>query len=132
MLCQEAIGDSVSLTYSQSQKVSGKDFGYTVGTHSLSYGQIVALAGDFYANWSASPGDVEQISDNWDTNPEQSIALALKNAQLLSSNEGGYIDCILSTMTAEDKDVQDGLKASKDPAQVTATLMCIQRVTDLL
>lgn len=81
----------------------------------------MALAGDFYANWSVAPGDVEQISDNWDTNSEQSVNLALKNAQQLSSDEGGYLNCILSTMEAQNKEVSDALRGGQDPAQVRGT-----------
>jgi hypothetical protein len=63
---QEHIGDVVKLEFDD-ETISGKDFQYTVGKNTLTYSLIIALAGDFYGNYTSLPGDVEQISDNWDT-----------------------------------------------------------------
>ena len=116
---QKRIGDAVSLYYVDGN-VSGLDFGYQAGSQTLSFGYIVALAGDFYANYKfMSRGCVEQISDSWTSQPEQSIKLFQTIAKSLSSDSDGYLKCIVTAMAAQEKDVQDGISKGKDPAQVS-------------
>lgn len=105
-----------------SGNISGADFNYTIGSQSLSYGLIVALAGDYYANYSViEPGDQEQISDHWDDDPERSITLATKIMNTLLNDDGGYLASILKTMAEQEQIVRDGIAAGKDPAQVLLT-----------
>ena len=117
---QKSIGDSLVLLYDNEEEVSGLDFQYAAGSHTLSLGHVVALAGDFYGNWKTfSTGCVEQISDSWTVNPEQSITLFLKIAGWLSSDNGGYLQCILRNMAAQEQNVTDSMEQGKDPAQVS-------------
>ncbi|CAL1694606.1 unnamed protein product [Somion occarium] len=113
----EAIGNKVTLYY-DSGNIPGVEFNFAIGSQSLSYGLVVALAGDFYANWKLGTGDVEQISDSWDTNPEHSIDLAMKIVNTLLNDDGGYLACILKAMADQEKEVLDGLASGQDPAQV--------------
>ena len=100
--------------------MDGIDFGYQAGAQKLSLGYVVALAGDFYANWNTmSSGCVEQISDSWTSNSEKSIQLFLSIAKILSSDTGGYLQCIIKTMAAQEKEVRDAATQGKDPAQVS-------------
>ena len=108
------------------ETVSGLDFRYVVTNDSqtLSLGYIVALAGDFYANWAwVSTGCVEQVSDSWTLNPEQSINLFLEIAKSLSTDKGGYLQCIVDTMAAQEKVVTDSVEQGKDPAQVSLKMI---------
>ncbi|MCJ1391167.1 hypothetical protein MMC18_004029 [Xylographa bjoerkii] len=113
----ESIGDAVLLQYDQGN-VYGSKFAYQAGSHILSLGYVVALAGDFYANWdTVSAGCVEQVSDYWTTNEERSIQLFLKIAKTLFSDSGGYLQCIIQTMAAQENDVRNGIGQGEDPAQ---------------
>ncbi|KAJ6536989.1 hypothetical protein B0H19DRAFT_1182297 [Mycena capillaripes] len=114
----EDIGNSVWLKF-DTDTILGKDFKFKVGKSTLTYGLIVALAGDFYGNYTALPGDVEQISDNWDTNPHSSIAIGLKVAKWLSDDTEGYLAAVLTTMNKEKGEVFDRLKnGAEDVAQL--------------
>ncbi|KAJ7922002.1 hypothetical protein B0H13DRAFT_2413373 [Mycena leptocephala] len=90
------------------------------GNKTLTYGLIIALAGDFYGNYTSSSGDVEQISDNWDTYPDASIALGIEVAKTLSGDTEGYLSGILNTMTNEENEVLDGIQKGQDVAQIFA------------
>jgi hypothetical protein len=95
----QRIGDNIRLQYSNGTTVSGRDFGYEAGSCKLSYGLVCALAGDFYGHYKLF-GDAEQISDKWDSKPEESITRFLKNANLLSGDVGGNLKSILQDMAS--------------------------------
>ena len=117
---QKLIGDNLRLFYDDEKEVPGIDFQYVAGSHTLSLGDVVALAGDFYGNWKTlSTGCVEQISDSWTVDPERSISLFLTVAEWLSSDNGGYLKCILENMAKQEKNVTDSVEQGKDPAQVS-------------
>ena len=102
-----------------SGSVKGKDFKFAVGRNILSFGLVVALAGDFYANYSRLPHvEVEQISDNWATDPESSIRLALSLAKSLSTDAEGYLGPVLTLIGDQKTEVDAGIKAGRDVAQV--------------
>ena len=120
---QKLIGDKLVLYYDE-EDVSGLDFQYQAASHTLSLGYIVALAGDFYGNWkTVSTGCVEQVSDHWTSQPEQSISLFLTIAEWLRVDNGGYLSCIIDNMAAQEQKVTDGERQGKDPAQVSLPLM---------
>ncbi|KAJ6528628.1 hypothetical protein DFH09DRAFT_1371197 [Mycena vulgaris] len=117
----EDIGDKVMLQFDGGKTVSGKDFAYPAGAqgeHPLSYGLVVALAGDFYGKVKATPGDREQLSDRWDTDRESSIVLAFKLAKSLSTDKKGYLVRVLKTMAEERTQVLAGIAKGQDVAQI--------------
>jgi hypothetical protein len=69
------IGDRLLLCFDDGN-IAGADFRYAgpgFGDNlTLSYGQIVALASDFYCNCQTL-GDAEQISDLWHAHQERSV-----------------------------------------------------------
>jgi hypothetical protein len=128
---QETIGNKVILTYSD-KKVAGILFNYNADGQILSYGKIVALAGDYYGNYSWFR-DAEQISDKWDSNRQSSLDLAKNNAGLLSSNKERWLKTLVDYMEVEATDVKNAMKAGKDPAQVDPTFHFIEyRRTQIL
>lgn len=96
----------------------GRDFNYRAGSSNLTYGDIVALGGDFYANWSYTGDCPEQISDKWYSNKTASVEQFLSDAKALATDAGGYLRCILSTMRSQENEVQTGIRNGEDPAQV--------------
>ncbi|KAJ7766472.1 hypothetical protein DFH07DRAFT_955203 [Mycena maculata] len=118
----ELIGDKVKLKFHGKDPISGSQFAYKAGAqgeYTLSYGLIVALAGDFYGNYTAGPGDAEQLSDNWDDdNPQKSVKLAFELAESLSADKEQYLGAVMSTMKKEWKEVIDGMRNGMDVAQI--------------
>jgi len=106
--------------------VPGTQFGYNVrNEYYLSYGDIVALAGDYYGNWQLS-GCAEQISDNYDTDPNKSIAVFNMISTWLQEDRGAYwpitsryLGCVLGYMQAEFSEVETAIIQGQDPAQVS-------------
>lgn len=112
------IGDSVLLSHPNGD-VMGGSFDYEVGSGiNLSYGQIVALAGDFYGNCQ-TVGDAEQISDQWDINTRASIDRFLANASLLEQDTRGYLKAVLDIMAEEEREILQMLDKGRDAAQVS-------------
>jgi hypothetical protein len=116
---QESIGDHVTLYY-DSVNITGADFNYSVsGTNiQLSYGLVIALAGDFYANWTTSSGCAVQISDFWKTNQSAAVESVVEMSGWLATNKWNYLPCILRYMKEQRKNVLDAVKNGMDPAQV--------------
>ncbi|KAF7335120.1 Phosphatidylcholine-hydrolyzing phospholipase [Mycena venus] len=120
-----SIGDLVELQL-DTGIIKGKDFKYPagpLGDKILSYGHIVALAGDFYGNFQLV-GDAEQLSDNLtkDTSLEDIIKRADGVAGTLSNDTRKYLGAVLATMGKEKNEVDIGLKAGKDAAQIFAKI----------
>ncbi|RSL48466.1 hypothetical protein CEP54_012909 [Fusarium duplospermum] len=113
------IGDRAVLKYVDGD-VSGADFSYAgPGFRNglvLSFGQIVALAGDFYGNCQLI-GDAEQISDQWHTNPEASIQRFLSNSELLNKDTRGYLNEVVDIMSQQERDVATAIQKGQDVAQ---------------
>ena len=110
------IGDMISLQY-QNKRVKGSDFGYDVGIQSLSFGTIIALAGDFYSEWEIDHCP-ESISDYWDSDRTRSIETAKRNADLLRGDKPNTLHCLLP-LIKEQKDIAlKALHDGSDPAQV--------------
>ena len=129
---QKSIGDSVLLYYDKGN-INGTDFKYQAGSQTLSLGYIVALAGDFYANWKTfSTGCVEQVSDSWISDEERSVKLFLTIADSLSSDRDGYLQCIIRTMIAQEEDVTNAIAQGKDPAQVSFGVMRSKHEAELI
>lgn len=101
-----------------SGKITGKEFAFQVKDQTISFGDVIFLAGDFYANWSVF-GDVEQISDKWLTDPAASITRFKKNAETLATDSPGYLKRVLDVMADERRIITDAVKEGKDPAQVS-------------
>jgi len=101
------ISDRAVLKFSDSD-ISGADFNYTGPGFQddlvLSFGQIVALTGDFYGNCQF-PGDAEQISDQWNTNPEASIRRFLSNSEQLNQDTKGYLNRVVSLMLQQEQEL---------------------------
>ncbi|KAJ7153772.1 hypothetical protein C8R46DRAFT_912225 [Mycena filopes] len=101
--------------------MQGDTFQYRIGASTVTYGLIVALAGDFYGNYTHLVGDVEQISDKWVSNPESSIALGVKLAETLSNDTEKYLAYVLQTMKKEEDEVRTRIAKGEDVAQVYAS-----------
>lgn len=123
MLCieQALIGDVLSLKFPD-KEILGKDFAFKIPSwwfweKKVSLGNIVALAGDFYANWNFL-GDAEQISDKWDKDQEASIALFKTVAWKLAYDTPGYLSAVLKVMASQMDAIKKAVEEDKDPAQV--------------
>lgn len=105
----------------EDKNISGRSFGYQVDSVPLGFGDVVALAGDFYANWHYSTGDDTQISDLYVSHPEESITLFTQIAGNLTYNVGGNLRCVLLAMLLfESLKIVYGMIEGKDVAQVTS------------
>ncbi|KAL8791962.1 MAG: hypothetical protein Q9195_005451 [Heterodermia aff. obscurata] len=114
-----SIGDRAILRFSDGD-ISGNRFNY-VGPGfpdglTLTLGQIFALAGDFYGNCQLI-GDAEQISDQWQTNPEASIQRFLSNTDLLNDDTKGYLQAVVSVMLKQDAEIKAAIQNGQDVAQ---------------
>ena len=110
------IGDSVLLKYPNTN-VSGLHFDFEVKRRLLSFGKIVALAGDFFAHWKLTSCH-ESISDHWDSDPKHSIDLAKDNANLLRRDWEDFLGCVMDLMKQEGDTVRKEFRNGRDAAQV--------------
>lgn len=115
------IGDRVVLRFPDGN-ISGAEFKYAGGAGfpdkmTLSFGQIIALAGDFYGNCKRL-GDAEQISDKWYSDPEASIQRFLSNTDLLNKNTKGYLHAVVKIMEKQEADIREVIHKGQDVAQV--------------
>ncbi|ODQ54522.1 hypothetical protein SAICODRAFT_70228 [Saitoella complicata NRRL Y-17804] len=107
------IGDSTRL-HLRSGSVSGSDFEYEcVGGTKLSYGEIIALAGDFYGDPS------EAIVES--PNPHSWRKQFTSNVESLLQDTDKYLSKITSALRSQQQTIRDGTKRGVDPA-TTATL----------
>jgi len=93
--------------------ISGEDFNFEANQNKLSFGQIVALSGDFYGNYTVGLGDVDQLSDNWYIQPARSVELAYLLVVKLVNDEGGYLGPLIKLME-EQKEKKEKLDVSND------------------
>ncbi|KAG8531944.1 uncharacterized protein KY384_003580 [Bacidia gigantensis] len=112
----QSIGNSVHLTYSN-RTISGSSFDYVVNNHSLSFGNIILLAGDFFFHWHATYC-AESISDSWDFNQTRSIEVAKDNANLLRLDSSDLISCILPLVEEQGNVTATAMQHGQDPAQI--------------
>lgn len=80
---------------------------------------MVALAGDFYANWRTGGGDDTQISDLYVSHREESITLFTQIAGNLTNDVRGNLNCtVLAMGLLEIIYILEGIRVGKDIAQV--------------
>ena len=127
---QEAIGDQVVLTYPTSN-INGSHFSYNVKGTRLSFGDIVALAGDYFFHWNPSATCAPTISQYWDTSPETSIALANETVNLLRTDWRDFLSCVLTGIHDQGKEIGDARSRGKDIAQVSTNGEIVDVSVDL-
>jgi hypothetical protein len=115
------IGDRALLPFSDGD-VSGDQFNYAgpglPDYLTLSFGQIVALGGDFYGNCQLV-GDAEQISDKWPTNPEASIQRFMSNTDLLNNDTKKYLRKVVNIMLEQEAEIEAAIQNGQDVARVS-------------
>lgn len=97
--------------------MSGTDFAYRVNGQDLSFGDIIALSGDYFFHWHYTYC-AESISDYWNTNRERSIKTGIKNAKTLKTDYRGYLKCVLSHIKVQATSIRKTVQEGKDAAQV--------------
>jgi hypothetical protein len=110
------LGDQVLLRL-PANVVKGSDFDFQVNNHNLSFGNIIALAGDFYYHWhygACKPS----ISDDWTTNPEKSLEVAASNVELLRTDSPNLLECFLPIIESQGQVTRDAQSRGQDIAQV--------------
>ena len=113
----QAIGNLIQLRY-PGKNVSGSKFGLKVETQTLSFGDIISLAGDYFVYWDKT-GCHESISDRWDSKPNRSIDLAKDNANLLRKDWKNYLEPVMSLIKEQGEAVKRELKKGRDAGQVS-------------
>jgi len=119
---QKFIGDHVSLRY-PTKNITGSILNYTVQDSAetqLSYGQILALAGDYYANW-AYDRCPRQISDNESESQTQFFA----NTQLLEYPSNRFpwwtLDSLVFYINKQGKETGDVPNTTDTPQEYVET-----------
>ena len=98
-------------------RLSGRDFDFKLGTHSLSYGLIVALAGDYFGNWKLR-GCPPQISDGYDEDTNASVQRFRRIAEyMLEQGNKKVLDCINAPLEEMNGRICAAIHAGEDPAQ---------------
>ena len=107
------------------EEVLGNDLRHTVGRNELSFGMIVALTGDFIGDYTLGIGEVDQLSDTWDTWPTNTVLrMVPKLAERLSNDREGIVERVINIMKnkrGELKSVLDCL--SVDQASVMLLIL---------
>ncbi|BFZ59363.1 hypothetical protein YB2330_000371 [Saitoella coloradoensis] len=104
------IGDSTTLHFpTPGTNISGSDLEYECedGTK-LSYGEIIALAGDFYADPS------NPIVES--PNPHAWRKQFTSNVESLLQDTPNYLSSITSTLRSQQQTIRDGIERGVDPA----------------
>ncbi|KAI9170786.1 hypothetical protein HJFPF1_00259 [Paramyrothecium foliicola] len=110
-----SIGDQILLKYSNST-VSGSNFNYEVKDSILSFGDIIALAADFYYRWRV--GECHpSISDDWDINPSRSLDIAAENVNLLRTDSPDILNCVRPLIQQQRAETKDARSRGQDIAQ---------------
>lgn len=118
---QTSIGDQVLLKYPK-KSVSGSNFNYPVKDTTLSFGDIIALAADFYYRWQV--GDcMPSISDDWDSDPTRSLAVAAENVNLLRTDSPGILSCVRPLINQQGAEIREANSRGQDMAQVCSHAM---------
>lgn len=106
------------MKYSEDSKISGKDFNF--GGFKLSFGRIIALAGDFFAHYTVGLGDIDQLSDNWYIYPERSVKLAEDLAEHFFT-EGKYLGRLNELLEEQGEKLQCAIKEGLDIAHASVS-----------
>jgi len=117
---QASIGDNVKLRYNN-EAIPGSKFTYPVNNLNLSFGDVLALAGDYFAKYDYT-SCATSISTAWNESLESGIKVGLENAQLLQNSTDSLASCVLDHMKDMRNATLTGLKNGKDPAQVSGRL----------
>ncbi|KAK7226255.1 hypothetical protein V2G26_014258 [Clonostachys chloroleuca] len=96
--------------------VLGSDFNYEVKDWKLTFGDFIALAGDFYSRWQLD-GCIPSISDDWDSDPEKSLAIAAKNVNLLRTDSPDSLKCVGPLIQEQGEYVKQAAMDGRDIAQ---------------
>jgi hypothetical protein len=95
--------------------LAGGDFNFSVGKKSLSYGQIVALAGDFFGSWQWVDCSA-QTSDGYDTDPQASVQ-RFKKIALSMLDKRDELECIARTVQDMSQQVCNAIGDGEDVVQ---------------
>lgn len=82
----------------------------------MSYGLIVALAGDFFGDWQLV-GCPKSTSDGWDEDPESSISRFVETARSMIDVKPDLLQCLLSALNNLENQLCDAVSDGQDPAQ---------------
>lgn len=113
---QASIGNSIVLNFPNS-KVRGSELGYVVKNTRLSFGEIIALAADYFYHWKIGPC-YPSISDDWDSNPTRSREIAADSVNLLQTDWEGFLEDVLAGIHEQGNIVKKAAVQGKDTAQV--------------
>ncbi|CAH0016129.1 unnamed protein product [Clonostachys rhizophaga] len=92
------------------------DFNYEIKDWKLTFGDVIALAGDFYSRWQLD-GCIPSISDDWDSDPEKSLGIAAENVNLLRTDSPGILKCVQSLIQEQGEYVKQAAADGRDIAQ---------------
>lgn len=102
----------------------------------LSFGDIIALAADFYYRWRV--GDCQpSISNDWDSDPSRSLNIAAENVNLLRTDSPELMGCVRPLIQQQGEETKDAYSRGQDIAQVrclhwnslSTRLMVVDRLT---
>jgi hypothetical protein len=96
----------------------GSDFNYDVKGTKLSFGDIIALAGDFFYHWKFGPC-APSISNDWDSSPKISLEVAADNVNLLRTDWEGFLKCTLEIIDEQRNETLEASSKGMDVAQVS-------------
>ena len=126
---QSFISNEVTLRFDDGDKF-GCNFSYPTKASrpGLFFGEIIALAGDFYANWHITTSDYdEQLSDYYDKSLEKSIGLFKDLAGYLTDGVGGFLDSVLGLMGKEKNQILAVQTLGRDPVLVNVNNLSWER-----
>ncbi|KAF5568019.1 phosphatidylcholine-hydrolyzing phospholipase c [Fusarium phyllophilum] len=95
---------------------TGSDFDYKVKDSKLTFGDIIALTGDFYYRWHLDRCH-PSISEDWDSNPSRSLDIAAENVNLLQNDKPGILKCVAPLIRAQAAQTKDAQSRGQDIAQ---------------
>ena len=98
--------------------ITGANFQYKADNLPLSFGRILALAGDFYANWKYLYPCRRQVSDRYDLYPESCILTFMNITDKLKNDTEGFLRCVLNKMAKEIRMIDRARRNHEDFAQV--------------
>lgn len=83
----------------------------------LSFGDIIALAADYFYHWKLGPC-YPSISDDWDRNPSRSREIAADSVNLLRTDWEGFLYDVLKGIHDQGNKVSNAVGKGEDVAQV--------------
>ncbi|MCJ1385455.1 hypothetical protein MMC17_008578 [Xylographa soralifera] len=115
----QAIGDSITL-HLEHESILGRDLQYPAGGQKLSFGEVIALAGDYF--YQSQLGDcVEAVSDQYEYNPEHSIGVFHGHADTLRKAKPEILTCVKKGIAGIQQDVRAAVGKGQDPVQSAAS-----------